>query len=324
MTVRRATVVGPGRIGLSLAVALDGVPGVERVQVVGRRDVAPDFLVDLGTGAPSYARSSEWSPPGGGGTLGLFLAVPDDALASAVEEWAERLAGRGGEGGGSPAPLAFHTSGSRPAEILEPFRARAGCRVGVLHPLRAVSRPDAHVLTGAAFGVAGDEDAVAAARAIAAGLGGRALTVRPGRHARYHAAAVFASNFLVACLEVAGRQMNEAVEEEMDPGALLPLARSALEAMAAADEADGTATGGGARGLTGPVARGDTGTLERHLAALDPEAGRLYALLTRILARDVAGMGGEQLEAVTAALRGGEPEEPGDSAGGTDEREGRE
>lgn len=297
--------VGPGRVGLSLAVALRRVAGVDPVQVVGRRDDPPEYLThrdpEVPTESPAYVPSSRWSPPEGAGSLGLFLAVPDDELRSVVEEWAERLAAAGTGGkevdGASPT-LVFHTSGSRSAEALAPLRERARCRVGVFHPLRAVFRPDPDALAGAVFGVAGDEDAVRAGMALAGSLGGRALRVRPERHPQYHAAAVFASNFLVACLEVASREMSEAVEEEVCPDALVPLASSALQAVAAAAGESGPAT----RGLTGPVARGDTGTLERHLGALDPETGRLYALLTEILARDVAGMRGERLEEVTRVL----------------------
>lgn len=299
---------------MSLAVALRRVAGLPEVQVVGRGADPPDFLLGLGEDAPEYVQACRWAPPAGDGSLGLFLSVPDDALEAAARQWSDRLAASaagagdssGPAGDASPStshatglagdavpPLAFHTSGAHSEDVLSPLRNAAGCRTGIFHPLRAVPRADPSALSGATFGVGGDPEAVEAATELARSLGGDTLTVVPGRQPLYHASAVFASNLLVACLELARQGMAEAVEEDVAPGTLVALARSALEAVA----------GGMSPGLTGPVARGDTGTVERHLAALDPGARRLYASLTEILARDVAGVEGTELDDLIRLLR---------------------
>jgi predicted short-subunit dehydrogenase-like oxidoreductase (DUF2520 family) len=83
---------------------------------------------------------------------------------------------------------------------------------------------------------------------------------------------VFGSNYLVACLAVACRQLRASFADEDDRALrhLLPLARSAL---------DNLAESGLAAGATGPVTRGDVGTIREHLEALDPTARSLYRLL---------------------------------------------
>jgi predicted short-subunit dehydrogenase-like oxidoreductase (DUF2520 family) len=126
-------------------------------------------------------------------------------------------------------------------------------------------------LRGATFGVEGDGDARALAERLVAACEGRVLSIRPGGKALYHAAAVFASNYAVALLSIAGRLMGEAgiAAEDAQP-ALTALAAGAVENVAAL---------GPAAALTGPVARGDAETVARHLARLSGRDRGVYCLL---------------------------------------------
>ncbi|MBM4437923.1 MAG: DUF2520 domain-containing protein, partial [Actinobacteria bacterium] len=112
--------------------------------------------------------------------------------------------------------------------------------------------------------------------ALAAALGCRTLRYAAGDRALYHAAAVTASNSVVALLEVAAALWQSAGLERAEAlAALLPLTRSALAAVE---------TLGTAQGLTGPVVRGDATTVARHLDALrtlSSEAIQLYADLAQ-------------------------------------------
>lgn len=267
----RAVLVGPGRIGLTLAEALQAAAAHDAVQVTGRGREAPAFLA--GRPGISYLSADDWRPPSGAGPLEVFFAVPDEALEPAAREWARRL----DRAGAAPA-RAFHTSGSHPPDALAPLR-ELGASVGVLHPLRAVPEPRPGALSGAWFGIAGREGGRRRARELAASLGGRTLEIRAGASARYHAAAVLASNLLAGCLLLARREM--AAASDASPrevrAALDDLARSALEAV------EGEERGGG---ITGPLARGDLETVGRHLASLDSTARDAYAALTRALARE--------------------------------------
>jgi predicted short-subunit dehydrogenase-like oxidoreductase (DUF2520 family) len=165
-------------------------------------------------------------------------------------------------------------SGALGVEALAPL-AESGAPVGSMHPLAAISDPvaGAERLRGAWFALEGDAAATDAAERVVATLGGRVLRLAPGGKALYHAAAVFASNYLVTLLAVAERLMAEA-------GAGGEEGREALQGLAA-----GALAGVGERGvveaLTGPVARGDTGTVALHLARLSPPDALLYSVLAR-------------------------------------------
>jgi predicted short-subunit dehydrogenase-like oxidoreductase (DUF2520 family) len=177
-----------------------------------------------------------------------------------------------------------HLSGSLGLEVLSPHRRRAA-----LHPL--VSIPDAEVgarrLRGAWFAVAGEpRGARDLVEQVVADLGGRSFVVADADRAAYHAAATIASNHLVALL---GQVERVAASAGVPLEAYLDLVRVTL---------DNVAELGPAGALTGPVARGDWDTVERHRAALDPAELAAYDAMVaeaRRLVDDGAdeGPGGE-------------------------------
>lgn len=272
--------VGPGSVGLSLAAALSDAG--RAVAVFGRRPQRPAILEahpDVGYRAAAPAEEGADAPST------LVFCVPDDALPSAASDWARALApdGRTAPSGGSArdgeAPVALHTSGVHGADVLAPLRD-AGRAVASWHPLTALSGPRADAFGGVTFAVEGDAAAARRARALAGAVGGRPMRLEPGASARYHAAAVFASNHLVACLAVAARELAAATGGEGSLDDLLPLARAAVDNLSGEDLAEGT---------TGPIARGDAGTVRRHLRALEPESADLYRRLARELLDVVEG-----------------------------------
>jgi predicted short-subunit dehydrogenase-like oxidoreductase (DUF2520 family) len=111
------------------------------------------------------------------------------------------------------------------------------------------------------------------AERLVEGLGGRILRIAPGGKPLYHAAAVFASNYLVALLSVAERLLAEAgAGGEEGHEALAALATGAVRAAAGRGVVDA---------LTGPISRGDAETVELHLARLSPSDALLYSTLAR-------------------------------------------
>lgn len=156
-----------------------------------------------------------------------------------------------------------HLAGSLGLDVLAPHPRRAA-----VHPL--VSLPDAEVgarrlRSGAWFAVAGDPpEALALVEALVADLGGRSFTVADADRAAYHAAAAIASNHLVALL---GQVERVAAGAGVPLEAYLDLVRVTL---------DNVAEMGPAAALTGPVARGDWATVERHLAALPEDERPAY------------------------------------------------
>lgn len=315
MTGAEAGVVGPGRVGLSLAAALRESGVVESVWVAGRRPERPDFL--RGREEIDYGVRERWLrelPDRAADELLLFFCVPDGAIPDAARAWGRGLAGAGllGDAPGPALRAAFHTSGLRPGSDLTPLADAAGGAApptASLHPLCAVARPDPTAFRGVTFGVEGDREAVEIAVEVAGEIGRRAVRVGSDAKARYHAGAVFASNFVAACVGVGLRQLEEATGGEADGDDLIPLARSAVEAVA---------RHGAEEGITGPVIRGDAGTVEEHLEALDPATRSLYASLTaELLRRDDVGPAtrravGELLASAEASAGDSSPGGPGE------------
>lgn len=293
MTGAEAGVVGPGRVGLSLAASLQRTARFDRVWTSGRGPERPPFLDDFPKVA--YASADRAGPmvrpsgeEAGPGSVLLFFAVPDGALEETAARWGEILAAAGVHA----LRCALHTSGARPGSVLSPLREHVQAPLGSLHPLCAVSRPRAGAFRGVTFGVEGEEEAASVGTEVAEALGGRPVRVRDGAKARYHAAAVFASNFVAACVGEASRQLSGAVEGPTGPEVLVLLAESALRS-AARDGLPG--------GFTGPLVRGDLETVSAHLGALDEEVGELYAHLTLSLARQ-AGLESERLDELRRLL----------------------
>jgi len=138
----------------------------------------------------------------------------------------------------------------------------------------------AAALRGAWFAVAGEPIALEVVEA----LDGHAVEVPDDRRAAYHAAAVIASNHLVALL---GQVERLAADLDLPLEAFLALVRGTV---------DNVAASGAAAALTGPVARGDWATLRRHLAALAPEERASYVALASAAAR-LAGWDDDTLSA---------------------------
>lgn len=146
-------------------------------------------------------------------------------------------------------------------------------RTAVLHPLVALPDPDrgADRLVGAWFGLAAEGDQVV--EEIVEALHGRVVRVAEDDWVRYHAAAVIASNHLVALLGQVQR-IGGAINVPLD--AFVDLAAGALSDVAAL---------GPATALTGPVRRGDLDTVRRHLDALPVEERQAYEVLAEQAAR---------------------------------------
>ena len=182
----------------------------------------------------------------------LVIATPDTAVADVA-------AGIGPV----PSTVVAHLSGSLGLDVLAPHPRRAS-----IHPLVSIPTPETD-LVGGWFAVAGD----ALAGEVVAALRGRLVEVADEQRTAYHAAACIASNHLVALL---GQVERVAAAAGVPLDAYLDLVRATVDNVAAL---------GPAAALTGPVARGDWATVERHLAALDPSEREAYRALADAAAR---------------------------------------
>lgn len=239
-------VVGPGRVGRALGRMLEVRGVVEGVHYVGREALKSAGGIDP---HPDL----------------VLLTVRDDQIAHA----AATIAGLGL----SPAVI-LHTSGAFASDILEPL-ASHGWATGSIPPIVSISDPelDAEKLIGAWYAVEGAAAAVKAAEMLIRALDGHILRLDQEGKPLYHAAAVFASNYLVTLLAVAEGLMERAGADPVD-------AREALHRLAAGALAN-VLERGPEPALTGPIARGDVATVERHLVRLSPEERRLYSVLAK-------------------------------------------
>jgi predicted short-subunit dehydrogenase-like oxidoreductase (DUF2520 family) len=256
-------VVGAGRVGTALAVLLQGAGHVVRA-VSGRAATAARAAEHL-PGVPVLSTAEA-------AALGelVLLAVPDDALVAVALEIAEAGAVRRGA-------WAAHVSGATGLEVLAPLVA-AGARRLAMYPLQTVPDVSGAIerIPGSAVAItADDEEGAALGERLARDVGGRPFRLPDERRPLYHAAAVFASNYVITSAGVAEELFREAGVP--DPAAaLLPLARASVENVARLGATDA---------LTGPAVRGDAGTVARNLEALRsaaPHAVAAYVELCRL------------------------------------------
>jgi predicted short-subunit dehydrogenase-like oxidoreductase (DUF2520 family) len=257
-------IIGPGRVGAALGVALTRA---------GHEVVAVAAVSDLSVGrAREHFPGVPLTDPAGVVEAAdlVLLTVPDDALPGLVN-------GLVTIGAPVPGRLLAHTSGRYGISVLEPA-TRQGALPLALHPVMTVTgrSDDLQRLRGISYGITTLEQLRPVAEVLVIEMDGEPVFIAEEHRDLYHAALASAANHLVtlvteACdlLQLAGAG---------DPARMLsPLLYAALD----------NALRLGDAGLTGPVARGDAGTVAGHLAALRetaPEALAVYVALARLTA----------------------------------------
>ncbi|MGQ9907442.1 MAG: Rossmann-like and DUF2520 domain-containing protein [Candidatus Flexifilum sp.] len=285
----RLGLIGAGRVGSSLIRALHR-RGYRIAAVASRRPEQAEAL------AAQVAARLEADPAAVVLRADLtIIAVPDDALAGVAAAIADAVT----DSAALTGRMIVHTSGAHDAALLRPLAER-GARIGGLHPALPIAAPETDLPPQVAYAIeAEDADLRAALHALIAALDGRALTLPTGMKTVYHAALVFASNYGVTLYAVAHDLLRAAgADSESAEAALQPLMRGMLENIR---------TRGAVQALTGPLARGDAGTIARHVAALravDPGLLALYRALADATfpLLSARGLPDEVLAALRAAL----------------------
>lgn len=258
----RLSVIGGGHVGRVLG-RLFARAGAFAVQDVLSRspDSARRAAAFIGSGTP-LAVGSALQPANV-----FMLTVTDDQIVPACEALA------------SAVPLhdaiVFHCSGALASDKLAAARA-AGAFVASVHPIRSFADVEAVAagFAGTFCGVEGDQQALEVLLPALSAIGARAVQIDPSAKTVYHAAAVFASNYLVTVIDAALRAYQAAgIPEDVARELARPLA---IESMENAFRL------GAASALTGPVARGDMATVMRQqdaVMAWDAATGQLYRAL---------------------------------------------
>ena len=307
-------VVGAGRVGAVLGSALRaaGHP-VVAVSALSQesRERADAMLPGVPVlDVPEVVRRAEL----------VLLAVPDDALAPLVTGLAEVGAWQAGQ-------LVVHTSGRYGTDVLAPARA-AGVIPLALHPAMTFTGTslDLARLEGCPFAVTAPAPVLPIGQALVVEVGGEPVVLAEGARPLYHAALAHGANHLVVLVAQAAQALAAAGVD--DPGRMLrPLLEAALDTALRAESSGGS---GAITALTGPVRRGDAGTVRQHLVELAALGGRTgsvdvvagyralaRAATARSLAAGLVDAGAaERLLDVLAGAPGAQDEGPDDGPDG--------
>jgi predicted short-subunit dehydrogenase-like oxidoreductase (DUF2520 family) len=241
--------IGAGTVGTALAVRLTE-QGYAVVAVASRTRSSAEKLAEriincrVAEKSQEVARLADF----------VFITTPDDAIAPV----ADAIQWRQGQ-------MVVHCSGSASTDSLEKAR-RAGVLVGSFHPLQTFADVGEALenLPGSAFAIEAEEPLLGLLARMVHDLGGRSFRLRAEDKVMYHAAAVIASNYTVALMKMATDLWRGfGVPAAQATQALLPLLRGTVNNI---DKV------GLPNCLTGPIARGDVGTLRSHLKALRERA----------------------------------------------------
>jgi predicted short-subunit dehydrogenase-like oxidoreductase (DUF2520 family) len=241
--------IGAGTLGTALAVILSQ-KGYDISSVASRTRTSAEKLAAQVKGCRIYESNQEVAD---NADL-IFITTPDDTIPRVAAEVKWR-----------PGQSIVHCSGAASTDILEPAE-KAGARVGTFHPLQTLASLEEAInnIPGSTFGIEGHGELLQTLRDMARSVGGNPIELKSSDKVLYHAAAVMACNYLVTLEKIAADlwqtfdvPRNDAVQ------ALMPLLKGTINNLEKI---------GLPNCLTGPIARGDTGTIKNHLHAMKERA----------------------------------------------------
>jgi predicted short-subunit dehydrogenase-like oxidoreductase (DUF2520 family) len=248
--------IGAGKVAQTLACAFHR----GGVSVVGASSRNADNLVDLLRRAPTAIAMHSAQEVVDRSEL-VFLTVADDAIQRICEQLSWRAS-----------VSVVHCSGATEVSALAHAEVH-GAKTGGFHPMQMFTNPDVALagLAGCTVAIEAADSLLGTLETLAKLIDCNPVQLGPGSRALYHASAYYVGPFLIALLQE-GVHLWKALgfDEKQALSALLPLLQGTVSAVS---------DGGLAKGMGGCVARGDVGTMKKHLIALDtldPAAGRLY------------------------------------------------
>ena len=246
--------IGAGTVGTALAVRLKE-KGYPVVAVASRTRASSERLAARIDGCDACDAAQEVPAK----AEVVFITTPDDVIVSVADQvsWPSGV-------------RVLHCSGAHSLDILNSATEK-GAMPGAFHPLQTFASVDHAIgnIPGSTFGVEAEEPLLSELKGMGAALGGRCVVLQGGDKVLYHAAAVIACNYMVTLAKLAtdlwqtfGVSSAEATE------ALLPLMQGTVNNLRNV---------GLPKCLTGPVARGDVGTIRKHLEALEATSPELLS-----------------------------------------------
>ncbi|WP_062077844.1 Rossmann-like and DUF2520 domain-containing protein [Demequina globuliformis] len=266
-------VIGAGRVGAVLGAALRAAEH----DIVGATGVSEESLSRIDALLPGVPVMDPQEVAQAADLV--LMTVPDDSIAAVT-------AGLASLGAWRPGQIVIHASGRWGTEALADAASKGAMPLAI-HPAMTFTGTslDLTRMTGAAFAVSAAAPLLPIAQALAVEMGGEPIVIDDADRAAYHAALVHGANHVVTAVSQAAGLLARIGVERPDR-VLGPLVHASV------DGALGDAPGAVST-LTGPVVRGDAGTVAAHLATLidQPEALHAYRAMARATA-DLALHGG--------------------------------
>jgi len=273
-------IIGPGRLGMTLAYcfSLSKSDTVNLVAVSGRRtesiDKAKALLGKTSSRTVFLADNAEAAR----NANCIMICTPDDTIKTICEEIFEKKQ-VSGEG-----KTVVHFSGLKDLDVLEKAKA-SGASVCCIHPMKSFANylDSANTIKGTLFGVTfdkKDKTAVFTVKNIVDFLQGKSVYVENSFKAVYHACACIASNYLVGLLSIVEKMGKEiGIKPEIFMEGILNLSQGTI---------DNIKKFGTGNSLTGPIARGDTGTIKTHIEKIESRMSKSYSDIYKLLGRFTA------------------------------------
>jgi len=247
--------IGAGKVGTALAVQLSA-KGYPIVAVASRTMQSAQKLADIVATCRAYANVQQIAD---NADL-IFITTPDDV----IELVAAKIKWHKGN-------LVVHCSGAGSLDIID-AALKTGAQVGAIHPLQSFANVEQAIknIPGSTFAIEGDGPIVDLLKEIATTLDGKAIELGAGNKVLYHAAAVMACNYFVTLMKLStdiwqgfGVDSNDAIQ------ALAPLVQGTV---------NNIINVGLPNCLTGPIARGDVGTIQKHIDAFKEKMPELLIM----------------------------------------------
>ncbi|MFC1940855.1 Rossmann-like and DUF2520 domain-containing protein [Chloroflexota bacterium] len=246
--------IGTGTVGTALAIGLSK-RDYQVVAVSSRSQASAKKLAQTIKGCQSVNTNQAVADA----AELVFITTPDGIIAQVAPEvqW-------------HPGQSVVHCSGADSTDILEPAK-KSGAQAGAFHPLQTFANVKQAIdnIPGSTFAIEAEEPLLTALKFMATTLEGNWIELKAGDKVLYHAAAVIACNYMVTLVKLATdlwQTFN--IPTEQATKALIPLLRGTL---------NNIENVGIPQCLTGPIARVDTGTIEKHLEALQQAAPALLS-----------------------------------------------
>jgi predicted short-subunit dehydrogenase-like oxidoreductase (DUF2520 family) len=279
-------IVGCGKVGTALAIFLTQAgyrsAGFASKHLSSAKHVADMVLSDHFSDVPwDITRHAEV----------VFITTPDSDIENTCNTISQHI-------GFADNAVVMHCSGALASSVLLGAKT-CGAWIGSMHPLQSFASADhkTNPFQGIIFSLEGERPAVNIAKTIAEDLGGTVVTLLTQAKTLYHASAVVASNYLVTLLDLAIRLIEEAGIKRQDAFNLLkPLIEGTLSNIGNV---------GVQKALTGPIARGDIKTVEKHIEEIGskrPELLALYKMLA-FYTIDIAAAGDSVSASTMQALK---------------------